>query len=136
MTKKMKTMQQLLEDSSIGDPGRRDRALLKDLLAAELGADERQAFQSMADYLSAHVSDSLKRRQRGWVQARHNELELDAGEALNLHSAGLVPDGLSRKGEDGKRVPLPYETMTRPKYPPGRAPKKPEEPEGGELPEP
>lgn len=100
----------------------RDAMMLRALLADERTSarpEEEDAFRDMLGRLGQY---GLSRPQRDWVEGRFRELELDAGEgALNLHSAGLVPQGVpERRAPGGGRLPLEFERMPLPKRPPGR----------------
>lgn len=84
-----------------------DRELLVELLALDVTDRERLAFDGMLEWLD-DTDKRLTKKQREWVRACGVAHNLIADESLNLHSAGLVPDGLkvpsSRGGEIAKQV--------------------------------
>jgi hypothetical protein len=97
----------------------------RQMLIALLGDDrlqdkERTAFEDMSSGLELSPKAKLTKAQFDWVERRFRELELDAGESLNLHSEGRVPDG---RIHGVAPVVFPWENggpMSRPLGPPGR----------------
>lgn len=79
---------------------------------------EQRAFTDMLEKLRSGEYTSLTPPQRNWVTRCYKERGFEDEEgALNLHSAGIVPQG----------IPMPkrhYEKMDRPVLPPHRMIKK------------
>lgn len=74
--------------------------------------DEETAFRSMLDTLESGRYSSLTEKQRAWVDGVRARLELDAGDAENLYSSGLVPTG--------RPVETPDVLRKLPMRPPGK----------------
>jgi hypothetical protein len=87
-----------------------DRALLAEVLAFELRADERDAFEDMADALARAERATLSEKQRAWALAVRARFVPDYE---NLVSSGKAPRG--------REVPTPAVLQRLPLRPPGRS---------------
>ncbi len=96
--------------------GPTDVEKLRQVIASEafdtLDAKTREAFPRMLEDIESGRFRTLTERQRDWVDGVRARLELDAGDAENLFSSGLVPIGAP--------VETPAVLRNLPKKPPVR----------------
>lgn len=92
-------------------PREEDLAVLKALLVADLGDEEREAFEGMKAFLDENARAKLSGKQRAWARDRADKLELDWQDTSDRNRD--VPRG---------REVAPLWNTNLPKKPPARRP--------------
>jgi hypothetical protein len=97
-----------------------DGELLRTLLESpKLSELEREAFDSMLEYLDGGKNRELSPKQRDWARSAGIAKGIISDEAENLWSSGKVPRGIPTKKTRGEEIAASV-LAQRPMLPPGR----------------